>query len=128
MQGVRVDADDIPPTDVDGDKMQQVVSNLIVTAFKYTPEDGEILLRVDAHDGLARLRVIQSGIGIPHELRSRIFEGFSDVNAVKHHTSFGPDSAGLGLRIARGLVELHGGTIHIDSGALWLLLPFAGEG
>jgi signal transduction histidine kinase len=63
----------------------------------------------------ARLRVRDNGIGIPAAHRHRIFEPFTDVQPAKHHTSAGPDSAGLGLFIARGLVELHGGLITVDS-------------
>jgi len=48
-------------------------------------------------------------------MRSRIFDPFLDVATAKHHSSSGPDSAGLGLRIARGIIELHGGIIRVDS-------------
>jgi two-component system OmpR family sensor kinase len=80
---------------------------------------------------MARLRVHDNGPGIPLALRQRIFEPFSDVHTAKHHTSSGPDSAGLGLYIARGLVDLHGGTISVDSEEgvyceFTVLLPFGG--
>ena len=110
-----------PKTYADADKIHQVISNLVANAIRYTPEDGSILVMTDAapEDRFAgpwaRLRVRDDGVGIPKNLRTRIFEPFSDVNTAKHHTSSGPDSAGLGLHIARGLVDLHGGLITVES-------------
>jgi signal transduction histidine kinase len=129
--------EEIPPIDADSDKIHQVVANLVVNSIKYTPPGGAIRLNVDrvpagaGHPPRARLRVWDSGVGIPAALRQRIFEPFSDlVNGAAHHTSRGPDSAGLGLRIARGIVELHGGEIQVASEEgkfteLTVLLPFA---
>jgi signal transduction histidine kinase len=112
----------MPPVDGDSDKIHQVVANLVSNSIKYSPEGGEIQLTLDVytsgepgHLPQARLRVWDNGIGIPPALRDRIFEPFSEVNAPQHHTSASPDSAGLGLHIAQGLVELHGGTIKVDS-------------
>ena len=77
----------------------------------------------------ARLRVRDNGIGIEEADRQRIFDPFLHTQPVKHHTSAGPDSAGLGLYIARGLIELHGGLITVDSTPkigteFTVLLPF----
>ena len=79
--------------------------------------------------GWARLRVRDNGVGIAEEDRQRIFDPFLHPQPVKHHTSAGPDSAGLGLYIARGLIELHGGLITVDSQPevfteFTVLLPF----
>jgi two-component system sensor histidine kinase ChiS len=63
----------------------------------------------------ARLRVKGTGISIPKHLRNRIFEPFSAMHTARHHTSSGPDSAGLGLYISRGLIDLHGGLISVES-------------
>ena len=110
-----------PHIRADPDKIQQVVSNLLTNAIRYTPEGGTVLTQVDRAPreryagSWARLRVRDNGIGIPVDLRDRIFEPFSDVHTAKHHTSSGPDSAGLGLYIARGLVDMHGGIISVDS-------------
>src|SRR5262249_9318295 len=128
---------DIPAIDADADKIHQVVANLVVNSIKYTRPDGEIRLSVDSvpgdgrHPPRARLPVWDNGIRIPAALPQRISEPFSDVvTGAAHHTSRGPDSAGLGLRIARGIVELHGGEIHVASEEgkfteLSVLLPFA---
>jgi signal transduction histidine kinase len=113
--------EDTPLIRSDPDKIQQVVWNLVTNAIRYTPPGGTISATVDRAPreryagSWARLRVRDNGIGIPLDLRDKIFEPFSDVNAAKHHTSSGPDSAGLGLYIARGLIDLHGGIISVDS-------------
>jgi signal transduction histidine kinase len=110
-----------PRVDCDQDKIHQVVSNLMSNAIRYTPEKGEIRITADRAPeaqyagSWARLRVRDNGVGIPAHYRNRIFEPFSDVHPAKHHTSSGPDSAGLGLYIARGLVDLHGGLITVES-------------
>jgi signal transduction histidine kinase len=126
-QNLSAEIELIPAVDGDSDKLHQVVCNLVANSVKYTPEGGQIKLLVDrapaepVGDGTsaapryARLRVWDNGIGIPPALRTRIFEPFSDVHTAKHHTSVGPDSAGLGLYIARGLVELHAGRIEVAS-------------
>jgi two-component system, OmpR family, sensor kinase len=107
--------------DADPDKINQVATNLVANAIRYTPEEGTIRATVDRapreqYAGhWARLRVRDDGIGIPRAQRDRIFEPFSDIGSAKHHTSSVPDSAGLGLYIARGLVDLHGGIISVDS-------------
>lgn len=112
---------DRPQIRADPDKILQVVWNLLTNSIRYTPEGGRIVAIVDRapHDryagAWARLRVRDNGIGIPPDQRDRIFEPFSDVTSAKHHTSSNPDSAGLGLYIARGLVDLHGGIISVDS-------------
>ncbi len=113
----------VPIADISGDvdKIHQIIVNLVSNAIRYTPEGGEIRVSVDDAPAAtypgdwARLRVRDNGIGIPLANRHRIFEPFTDVQPAKHHTSSGPDSAGLGLFIARGLVELHGGLITVES-------------
>jgi signal transduction histidine kinase len=112
---------DTPLIRADPDKILQVAWNLLTNAIRYTPEGGAIVATVDSAPreryagSWARLRVRDNGIGISADERDRIFEPFSDAHTAKHHTSSGPDSAGLGLYIARGLVDLHGGIISVDS-------------
>jgi two-component system, OmpR family, phosphate regulon sensor histidine kinase PhoR len=122
--------------DADRDKLHQIAVNLVSNAIRYTPEQGEIVIEVDEAPserfagGWARLRVRDNGIGIAEEDRQRIFDPFLHAQPVKHHSSSaGPDSAGLGLYIARGLVDLHGGFITVDSKPdefteFTVLLPF----
>lgn len=107
--------------DADHDKVHQIAVNLVSNAIRYTPEGGLITITIDEAPrdrypgGWARLRVRDNGIGIAEEDRQRIFDPFLHAQPTKHHTSAGPDSAGLGLYIARGLIELHGGLITVDS-------------
>ena len=120
-QTVTTTVQPIRPISADADKIHQVVVNLVSNAIRYTPEGGQITVSVDDAPAAvfagdwARLRVRDNGIGIPIAHRHRIFEPFTDVQPAKHHPSAGPDSAGLGLFIARGLVELHGGLITLES-------------
>lgn len=112
-----------PVGDVEGDRdrLHRIVVNLVSNAIRYTPAQGQISVQLDpaprqAYPGdWVRLRVRDNGIGIAECDRHRIFEPFTDVQPAKHHTSSGPDSAGLGLYIARGLVVAHGGLITVDS-------------
>jgi signal transduction histidine kinase len=111
----------LPLIDADRDKLHQIVVNLVSNAIRYTPEAGQITISVDEAPsdryagGWARLRVRDTGVGIAEEDRQHIFDPFRHASPAKHHTSAGPDSAGLGLSIARGLIELHGGLITVDS-------------
>ena len=135
QQRVDTQIDEIAPLDADRDKLHQIAVNLVSNAIRYTPEAGAIAIGVDEAPrerypgGWARLRVRDNGIGIPEEDRHRIFDPFAHPKPTKHHTSAGPDSAGLGLYIARGLIELHGGLITVDSQPevfteFTVLLPF----
>jgi signal transduction histidine kinase len=121
--------------DADRDKLHQIAVNLVSNAIRYTPEQGEIVIDVDEAPserypgGWVRLRVRDNGVGIAEEDRQRIFDPFLHAQPAKHHSSAGPDSAGLGLYIARGLIELHGGLITVDSQPdvfteFTVLLPF----
>ena len=135
MQYVRCHIEQIGRIDADRDKLHQIAVNLISNAIRYTPEQGEIDVCVDEAPterypgGWARLRVRDNGVGIAEEDRQRIFDPFLHAQPAKYHTSAGPDSAGLGLYIARGLIELHGGLITVDSAPdvfteFTVLLPF----
>jgi signal transduction histidine kinase len=134
-QTVDTNIEPLGQVDADRDKVHQIAVNLLSNAIRYTPESGEITICVDEAPrdryagGWARLRVRDNGVGISEEDRQRIFDPFAHPKPVKHHTSAWPDSAGLGLYIARGLIELHGGLITVDSQPdvfteFTVLLPF----
>jgi signal transduction histidine kinase len=120
-QNVETNIEPLAPLDADRDKLHQIAVNLVSNAIRYTPESGAITIGVDEAPrdryagGWARLRVRDNGVGISEEDRQRIFDPFLHPRPAKYHTSAGPDSAGLGLYIARGLIELHGGLITVDS-------------
>jgi two-component system sensor histidine kinase BaeS len=96
-----------PPTIVtDGDRVLQVITNLLTNAFRWTPDGGTIELEMEAANGTVRVEVTDSGPGIGAEQRERIFRPF--VSADTHGT-------GLGLPIARELAGALGGTVEVQS-------------
>jgi PAS domain S-box-containing protein len=95
---------------VDPVAVEQVLSNLIDNAIKYSPQGGRIDVeaRLDHHEHVC-LSVRDRGIGIPPEKRSDIFERFYQAHADDHRSGLG-----LGLFISRQIAELHGGSIHAE--------------
>jgi signal transduction histidine kinase len=99
---------------VDGDavRIEQIVTNLLTNAVKYTPPGGTIQVSVRRDDSVAVLQVQDSGIGIPPALLPRIFDLFVQGDRPLHRPAGG---LGIGLKLVRRLVELHGGTVGADS-------------
>jgi PAS domain S-box-containing protein len=102
------------PVVVDGDatRLAQVVINLLTNAAKYTPDGGRIALHLECEPGLAVVRVRDSGIGIPAEALASVFEMFSQLEPALERARGG---LGIGLALVRGIVVLHGGSVHADS-------------
>lgn len=97
----------------DGDRVVQILTNLLHNAIKFTPEGGRIAVRVQTDaPNLVRVSVADSGPGIPPEALAKIFDPFFRVGQ-EHRGS--PKGLGLGLSIAKTLVELHGGSITVKS-------------
>ena len=94
---------------VDADRILQLFSNLVGNAIKFTPEGGQITLSLEAADKEVRFAVADTGAGIPAEQLPHIFEQFWQARRAGRH------GAGLGLAIARGIVEAHGGRIGVES-------------
>jgi len=107
-------ADDATETVVDGDevRLDQVATNLITNAVKYTPPGGRIDVRVGQRAGEAILTVSDSGIGIPPDHLRSIFDIFAQVPTSLDRASGG---LGLGLTLVRSLVELQGGSVSAAS-------------
>jgi histidine kinase len=97
---------------VDEDRLQQVLMNLFSNALRYTPKGGEVRLSVCRDDGMALVKVADTGIGIPEEHLPHIFERLYRVSDSRSRMDGG---SGLGLTIAKMLVEQHGGTIWAES-------------
>jgi PAS domain S-box-containing protein len=99
-----------PPLRVSGDpaRLEQVVSNLLDNALKYTPAGGQVTVRIEQIDGDVVLRVRDSGEGIRADLLDRIFDLFVQEPQALDRTRGG---LGLGLTLVRRLVELHGGSV-----------------
>ena len=102
-------AEPLPAVRVDRSRMLQVLGNLIGNAVKFTPREGRITLAAAvAADGVC-LSVSDTGTGIPAEHLPHVFDRFWKVREGNRH------GAGLGLAIARGIVEAHGGEIRVES-------------
>ncbi|HEV2695559.1 MAG TPA: ATP-binding protein [Verrucomicrobiae bacterium] len=97
---------------VDPARFQQVIWNLLRNAVKFTPRGGRISIRTSDADGRMRIEVIDSGIGIEANEIEKIFLPFEQVSAANDHRFGG---IGLGLAIARAIVNLHGGKINAAS-------------
>lgn len=104
-----------PRQDVIGDpiKLSWVISNLLGNALRYTPSGGSIEVRVLSNDRATRLEVMDSGPGIPAELKNYIFERFVQYG----QGGVEKGSAGLGLSIVKEIVEAHGGRIFLENGS-----------
>jgi PAS domain S-box-containing protein len=114
-KGVELSAtvdDDLPPVQGDALRLQQVVSNLIGNALKFTPASGGVSVSVLRRGDFAELSVRDTGCGIAPAALGTVFEPFVQL---ANQPATGTRGLGLGLNIARRLVELHGGTIHADS-------------
>jgi signal transduction histidine kinase len=97
---------------VDATRFEQVVTNLVENALKYSPQQTPVRIDVWREDGEARLSVRDEGIGIPADDQPLVFERFHRARNVDDRRFAG---MGLGLYIARGIVEQHGGRIWVDS-------------
>jgi signal transduction histidine kinase len=95
----------------DGRRFQQVLWNLLSNAIKFTPE-GVVTVRVLTTRTQARIAVADTGVGIPYEDQSRIFDEFTQLRAQRGHAQEG---TGLGLALTRQLVEAMGGRIALES-------------
>jgi len=97
----------------DPGRVQQVVSNLVGNAIKFTPRGGQLTVVVDATAGFARLRVTDTGIGIPADFLPQVFVRFSqsDSSITRRYGGLG-----LGLALVRHIVELQGGSVRAESG------------
>jgi PAS domain S-box-containing protein len=100
------------PVEVDPGRMEQVLTNLLNNAAKYTEPGGKIGLYVEAENNSALIRVCDTGIGIPPEVLPGVFELFMQGGATQEQAEGG---LGVGLSLVRSLVEMHGGTVRAFS-------------
>jgi two-component system phosphate regulon sensor histidine kinase PhoR len=117
--GVRVLAQvtsDTPPIVADGDRLRQVLINLVDNAIKYTPRGGQVVLHVRTtavpHDGMVEIAVSDTGVGIPAQDLPRLTERFFRVDKARSRELGG---TGLGLAIVKHIIQAHGGALEITS-------------
>ena len=103
--------DDLPLIHVDVERMSQVLDNLILNAFRYTPEGGKVSLEAISSDGVVQIKVKDTGRGISTEDLPHIFDRFYRGDKSRQHNG----ESGLGLAIAKSIVEAHGGKISVES-------------
>jgi len=97
---------------IDSLKLMQVMNNLISNAIKFTPENGVIEVDIVEKPTFVEIVVRDNGIGIPDDLQPYLYDKFTRARRPGLN---GEDSVGLGMSIIKTLVELHGGTIHLES-------------
>ncbi len=97
---------------VDSLKLREALSNLVSNAIKYTPSEGTIAVQALVENNYVCIRVSDSGPGISAEDQQKLFKKFQRLSA---QPTGGESSTGLGLYIANRIVELHGGTISVES-------------
>jgi len=128
-RGIRyeVNTPDVLPAEVDAEKIERMLLNVLSNAFKFTPDGGRIRLSLSALGRRARFTVEDDGPGVPQPLRAALFERFrhgEDATAARQ------GGTGLGLAIVREFTTLHGGSVGVDAaplgGALFTIeLPLA---
>ena len=109
---VTLDTDGPVPLEGDPARLGQVLDNLLSNAIKYTPTGGAVVLSAHDDDGQRRLEVSDNGIGMPQEELGQLFSRFYRASTATRREIPG---TGLGLVIARAIVEGHGGTISLKS-------------
>lgn len=111
LQLVNAIAADLPPVHADENRLQQILHNLIGNAIKFT-DNGEVKITARVHLGVIETTVADTGIGIPVDKQTRIFESFEQADG---STAREYGGTGLGLAVTKQLVELHGGHISVVS-------------
>jgi PAS domain S-box-containing protein len=104
--------EELPPVAGDANQLRQVLANLLDNAIKYSPQGGDIELRLDRNGGFARIEVTDRGLGIPRDEHERIFEKFYRLDPA---LTRGVNGTGLGLYISKELVERMNGRISVRS-------------
>lgn len=122
-------APNLPEVRVDVERMAQVLGNLMSNALRYTPAGGKITLSSHKLDGQVSLQVADSGVGIPPENLPYIFERSFRGDKARQHLQ---GETGLGLAIAKSLVEAQGGSINVQSElgkgtTFTIILPAGGQ-
>ncbi len=114
---------------LDADKVDKVVFNVLSNAFKFTPDGGRVSLTGRIEDGMFAIRIADTGPGIPPDSQQRVFNRFYRV---KDDAPASAPGTGIGLHLARKMMDLHHGTIDIERSTaegtvMLILIPAAGD-
>lgn len=125
---LRVDGSCNMDVKVDKDRLTQILTNLISNAIKFSPPQGEVLIRVARDNDSVRFSVMDRGVGISIANQQKLFRLFQQVDSTDSRPKGG---TGLGLAISKALVEQHGGRIGVDSqegegSTFWFTIPLPG--
>ena len=115
IRDIRLEMDVSPGSlvvNADEERLRQVVANLVANAIRHSPRGGRVLIRAGGGNGVTRLEVLDEGPGIPTGEAERVFERFYRSDEARSTREGG---SGLGLSIARWIVDLHGGTIRAEA-------------
>ena len=96
----------------DSVSIEEMITNLLLNAIKYTGKGGTVQLYAEKHDENILVDISDTGIGIPKEEQIKIFDEFYRASNAK---SFESDGTGLGLSIVKHIIDRHGGDIHVES-------------
>jgi signal transduction histidine kinase len=107
-----VDVEDVPVVHGETVRLAQLLDNLVSNAIKFTPGGGKVKIRLEERNGMVRIEVSDTGIGIPEGERDKLFERFfRSQNALERQIQ----GTGLGLYISKAIVDAHGGRIGVQS-------------
>ncbi len=111
--------DNLPVIEADGKRLKAAIDHVLSNAVKYTPDGGSIKLSLRVLDNAIDITVADTGIGIPLDKQRKIFEQFYTLGDIAHHSTsksaFQGGGLGLGLAIAKGIIEAHNGRIWVES-------------
>jgi PAS domain S-box-containing protein len=111
-----LDIEDDLIIDFDKDQIRHVINNLITNAIKYTPLNGIIEISSTITDDFVTIAIHDNGIGLTEEQINRLFTQFGKIERYGQGYDIIPDGTGLGLHIAKKIIDLHGGRIWVESG------------
>src|SRR5690606_21896761 len=104
--------DDWAAAEIDEDRIEQVMTNLIDNALRHTPAGGQVVVKVEQQQGYAKVSVNDTGVGIPEEDLQYVFERFYKADKAR---TLGKSGTGLGLAIASNIINAHDGKIYAES-------------
>jgi signal transduction histidine kinase len=102
----------LPKISADAKSLERAISAVLDNAIKFSPDGGDVNVKITYDDSSVSIAISDHGVGIPREYINRVFDRFFHLEEVKGYLFRG---VGLGLSIARSVIEQHGGTIEVDS-------------